>query len=98
MSEDYLGAIQYVVNHLVVTNMIKLHASSQANPITKAIVMKKLVQLHEMLDDREDAVAIQSAAMIEAYLDDPEEYESPQTLSPPPGSPIGSGPMLYCDF
>ncbi len=98
VSEDYLGAIQYVVNHLVVTNMIKLHASSQANPITKAIVMKKLVQLHEMLDDREDAVAIQSAAMIEAYLDDPEEYESPQTLSPPPGSPIGSGPMLYCDF
>ncbi len=98
VSEDYLGAIQYVVNHLVVTNMIKLHASSQANPITKAIVMKKLVKLHEMLDDREDAVAMQSAAMIEAYLDDPEEFESPESLSPPPGSPIGSGPMLYCDF
>jgi hypothetical protein len=97
-SEDYLGAIQYVVNHLVVTNMIKLHASSQANPITKAIVMKKLVKLHEMLDDREDAVAMQSAAMIDAYLDDPEEFESPESLSPPPGSPIGSGPMLYCDF
>ncbi len=98
VSEDYLGAIQYVVNHLVVTNMIKLHASSQANPITKAIVMKKLIKVQEMLEDREDAVAIQSAALIEAYLDDPEEFEAPSTLSAPPGSPIGSGPMLYCDF
>jgi hypothetical protein len=96
--EDYLGAIQHVVNHLVVVNMINLHASGQANTITKAIVMKKLVRLQEMLEDMDTAVAMQSAAMIEAYLDDPEEFEAPESLSPPPGSPIGSGPMMYCDF
>lgn len=96
--EDYLGAIQYVVNHLVVINLIELHASSQANPITKAIVMKKLVTLQDMLEESDTAVAMQSAAMIEAYLDDPEEFEAPESLSPPPGSPIGSGPMMYCDF
>lgn len=96
--EDYLGAIQHVVNHLVVVNLINLHTSGQANPITKAIVMKKLVELQEMLEDMDTAVAMQSSAMIESYLDDPEEFEAPDSLSPPPGSPIGSGPMMYCDF
>lgn len=97
--EDYHDAIQKVVNHLVVVNLIQLHASSQANPLTKAIVFGKLTELEEMLSGMEgNPVAMQSAAMIDAYLDDPEEFEAPGTLSPPPGSPIGSGPMLYCDF
>lgn len=97
--DNYLGSIQKVVNHLVVTNLINLHASSQTNPLTKAIVLGKLIELEEMLNERDgDPVALQAAIMIESYIDDPAEYESPRTLSPPPGSPIGSGPMLYCDF
>lgn len=99
LGDDYLDSIQKVVNHLVVVNLIQLHASRQANPLTKAIVYGKLIELEEMLNENDGhPVAMQSANMIDAYLDDPEEFESPESLSPPPGSPIGSGPMLYCNF
>ncbi|MCR9133158.1 MAG: zinc-dependent metalloprotease [bacterium] len=98
LGDDYHDAIQKTVNHLVVVNLIKLHASNQANPLTKAIVFGKLNELMEMLEDREDDVTAQHVAMlIDSYLDDPEEFKAPESLSPPPGSPIGSGPMLYCD-
>lgn len=98
LGDDYHDAIQKTVNHLVVVNLIKLHASNQANPLTKAIVFGKLNELMEMLEDRENDVTAQHAAMlIDSYLDDPAEFELPPSLSPPPGSPIGSGPMLYCE-
>jgi len=95
---DYHDAIQKVVNHLVVVNLINLHASSQTNPLTKAIVFGKLTELMKMLEDWEsDMVAQQAAMMIESYLDDPEDFEVLRSLSPPPGSPIGSGGFhLYC--
>ncbi len=89
--DDYLGSIQQVVNYLVTVNLIKLHASGQSNPLTKAIVFDKLQELEEMLSERDFPMAQQSAVMIESYLDDPEEFEMPNSLSPPPGSPIGSG-------
>ncbi len=96
---DYHDAIQKVVNHLVVVNMIRLHASDQTNPLTKAIVFGKLSDLLDMLEERDgDVVALQAAMMIDSYLDDPEEFDMPGTLSPPPGSPIGSGGFhLYCN-
>ena len=96
--DDYHDAIQKVVDQLVVVNLIKLHASSQSNPLTKAIVTKKLVELSEMLSERDDALSLYTQMMIESYLDDPEEFDIPDSMSPPPGSPIGSGPMMYCDF
>lgn len=99
LGDDYHDAIQKVVDQTVVVNLIKLHASRQANPLTKAIVYSKLVALQEMLFDQENnPIAAQSAAMIEAYLDDPEEFKAPDALSTPPGSPIGSGGMDYCNF
>ncbi|MGB0346802.1 MAG: zinc-dependent metalloprotease, partial [Balneolaceae bacterium] len=96
--DDYHDAIQKVVNHLVVVNLINLHASDQANPLTKAIVFGKLSNLMEALEEQDnDPVALQAAMMIDSYLDDPEEFEAPGSLSPPPGSPIGSGEFhLYC--
>ncbi|RNC83977.1 MAG: DUF5117 domain-containing protein [Balneola sp.] len=96
--DDYLGSIQQVVNHLVTVNLIRLHASNQANPLTKAIVFNKLQELEEMLSENGSAMAQQSAVMIDSYLDDPEEFEMPNSLSPPPGSPIGSGGLHYCGF
>ncbi len=97
---DYHDAIQKVVNHLVVVNLIRLHASDQSNPLTKAIVFGKLTDLMEALEDQDNNVVAQQAAMmIESYLDDPEEFDAPGTLSPPPGSPIGSGEFhaLSCE-
>ena len=99
MGDDYHDAIQKTVNQTVVVNLIKLHASRQANPLTKAIVYGKLVSLQETLYEQENnPTAAQSAAMIEAYLDDPTEFDVPEALSTPPGSPIGSGGMDYCNF
>lgn len=95
----YLGSIQQVVNHLVVTNMIRLHASGQANPLTKAIVYDKLMELNEMFKKQQNNVmAKQSSLLIKHYLSNPEEFSVPRVQSTPPGSPIGSAPMMYCDF
>ncbi|MFA5668885.1 MAG: zinc-dependent metalloprotease [Balneolaceae bacterium] len=95
---DYYGSIQQTVNFVVAINLIKLHASNQANPVTKAVVYKKLTSISEMLSEREEAMAMQISVMIESYLESPKEFETPRELPAPPGSPIGSGPMLYCDF
>jgi hypothetical protein len=97
-SRGYLGSIQNVVNFVVTKNMIELHASNQANPMTKAIVGAKLVELKEMLSEDDSPYALQAVMMIQSYLDDPSEFEVPRTQSAPPGSPIGSGPMFYCEF
>lgn len=91
MDNNYHDAIQQVINHLVVVNLIKLHASNQANPLTKAIVFNKLTELLEDLEDKNTAMAQHAATMIDRYLDDPTEFEIPDSISPPPGSPIGSG-------
>lgn len=98
VSTGYYGAIQQVVNFVVVDNLIKLHASGQSNPLTKAVVYKKLIAIAENHSGREDVMSLEISAMIESYLDDPSEYEAQGTLPLPPGSPIGSGPMMYCDF
>lgn len=97
-SRGYLGSIQNVVNFVVTKNLIELHASNQANPVTKAIVGAKLVELSEMLSEREDPYSLQAVMMIESYLENPSEFEVPRTQSTPPGSPIGSAPMFYCEF
>ncbi len=95
----YLGSIQDVVNSVVTKNLIELHASGQSNPLTKAIVASELIKLSQMLSERSnDPMALHASMMIDSYLDDPSEFEAPRTLSAPPGSPIGSGPMFYCEF
>lgn len=95
----YLGSIQDVVNSVVTKNLIELHASRQSNPLTKAIVASELIKLSQMLSERSnDPMALHASMMIDSYLDDPSEFETPRTLSAPPGSPIGSGPMFYCEF
>ena len=95
----YLGSIQDVVNSVVTKNLIELHASRQSNPLTKAIVASELIKLSQMLSERSnDPMALHASMMIDSYLDDPSEFEAPRTLSAPPGSPIGSGPMFYCEF
>ncbi len=95
----YLGSIQDVVNSVVTKNLIELHASRQSNPLTKAIVASELIKLSQMLSERSnDPMALHASMMVDSYLDDPSEFEAPRTLSAPPGSPIGSGPMFYCEF
>tara|TARA_R110002096_G_scaffold172757_3_gene346679 strand:+ start:9051 stop:11462 length:2412 start_codon:yes stop_codon:yes gene_type:complete len=96
--DDYYGSIQQTVNFVVVMNLIQLHASSQANPVTKAVVYKKLSAISEMLSERDEPMAMQLSDMIETYFKAPKEFDIPRELPAPPGSPIGTAPMFYCEF
>ena len=97
-SDTYYGSIQKVVNHAVAANLIRLHASSQSNPLTKAIALEQLYRLQDMIEARTDEMSLHIYDQVSLYLNDPEDFEMPDVLSPPPGSPIGSGPMFYCEF
>lgn len=89
-TEGYYGAVQQTVNFVFVKNLIKLHASNQANPLTKAVVQQKLIRIKDMLARHDGAMDQYNAALIESYFDAPKEFVFPQTLPMPPGAPIGS--------
>ena len=95
-SQSYQGAIQEVVNYEVVRHMIALHASSQSNPLTKAIVLDKLESVASMMEGFTRPMARQAALMIDQYFKDPTIFEASPALGMPPGSPIGSDWMRYC--
>lgn len=94
----YLGSVQRVVNHVVLKNMIELAASNSANAVAKAIVHKKLTDLQAKLTGKKDADSQYGAHLIAQYLTNPEEFEVEDAPALPPGSPIGSGGMYYCEF
>jgi hypothetical protein len=94
----YLGSVQRVVNHVVLKNMIELAASNNANPVTKAIMHKKLTDLQSKLNSRNDADSQYAAHLIARFFTNPEEFEVDDAPGPPPGSPIGSDAMYYCEF
>jgi hypothetical protein len=96
--EGYLGSVHRVVKHVVLKNIIRLAASGNANPVTKAITHNKLTDLQTMLSGKQDADSQYGAHLIAQYLTNPEEFEVEDAPSPPPGSPIGSGGMYYCEF
>ncbi|MEX0608892.1 MAG: zinc-dependent metalloprotease [Balneolaceae bacterium] len=96
--DGYSGAVQRVVNHVVLKNMIELAASSRANPATAAVVHKKLEDLQQQLSSKNDADSRYGAYTINRFFSNPEDFEIPAAQSAPPGSPIGSGPMFYCEF
>ncbi|WP_026166602.1 zinc-dependent metalloprotease [Gracilimonas tropica] len=94
----YLGSVQRVVNHVVLKNMIELAADRDANPLTKAITHKKLTDLQSKLSGKDDADSRYAVYTIGKFLTDPEDFETEDAPAPPPGSPIGSGGMFYCEF
>ncbi|MEQ8524295.1 zinc-dependent metalloprotease [Gracilimonas sp.] len=94
----YLGSIQRVVNHVVLKNMIALAADSDSNPVTKAITHKKLTDLQSKLSGKNDADSRYAVYTIGMFLTNPEDFEAEDAPAPPPGSPIGSDAILYCEF
>jgi len=96
--EGYLGSVHRVVKYVVLKNIIQLATSGNANPVTKAITHNKLTDLQTMLSEKQDADSQYGAHLIVQYLTNPEEFEVEDAPAPPPGSPIGSGGMYYCEF
>jgi hypothetical protein len=94
----YLGSIQRVVNHVVLKNMIELAADNDANPVTKAITHKKLTDLQSKLSDKNDADSRYAVYTIGRFLTNPEDFEAEDAPAPPPGSPIGTDAMYFCEF
>jgi len=98
--EGYLGSVHRVVKHVVLKNMFELSADSDANPVTKAIVHDKITDLRVelSLNMNSDSDSKYGVHLIDQYLEDPEGFEALDAPAPPPGSPIGSGGMYYCEF
>lgn len=94
----YFGSIQQVVNHVVLKNIIELAADDDANPVTKAITHKKLTDLQSKLSGKNDAESRYAVYTIGMFLTNPEDFEAEDAPVPPPGSPIGSNNMIYCEF
>ena len=73
-----------------------IHAAGSADQEqVRAVVLLQLSELAEQYSSAEGADRSSRAHssymtnMIESYLDDPEEFESPESSDMPPGSPIG---------
>ncbi|MBD3617054.1 MAG: zinc-dependent metalloprotease [Gracilimonas sp.] len=98
LQPGYLGSVQRVTKHVALKNMIELAASSRANPVTKAIMHQKLKDLQSKLSRNKDADSQYGAHLIAQFFTNPEEFEVEDAPAPPPGSPIGSGGMFYCEF
>lgn len=106
--EGYDGAIQRAVNFVTLYNMIQLAANDDASGQVRAITNEKLIELYDFLNNAEKATDSEQwlaaynygAKLIDGFMENPERIkEMTPPLSPPPGSPIGSGDaFLGCEF
>ncbi|MDX1638704.1 MAG: zinc-dependent metalloprotease [Balneolaceae bacterium] len=108
-ASGYEGAIQRTVDYVVLHNLMELVADDQANAQVRAVGHQKLEELGQWLSTKADDMndASQKAAysymakQISEFIDDPATLkQQTDPLSPPPGSPIGSGGYspLMCEF
>jgi hypothetical protein len=104
----YDGAIQRTANFVTLYNMIQLAADDDASNQVRAITNQKLLELYNYLNNEEKmtneeqwlAAYNYGAKMIDDYFEHPERIEKfTPPLTPPPGSPIGSGDaFLGCEL
>lgn len=85
----YEAALHRVVDHAVLGGLLSLASSAEANPLTRATVFARLDDLMERLEERGDADARYAAHLIDQFMDEPADFQIPQALPAPPGSPIG---------
>lgn len=101
--EGYKAAVQRTVNFVVLYNMIQLAMNDNGSAQVRAITHNKLKELQTWLNVRVSKVDNEqwqasyryAAKLIDDYENHPARIEAmPQPLSPPPGSPIGSGNVI----
>lgn len=107
-ADGYDGAIQRTVDYVVLYHLMELAADEDASNQVRAVVHRELETLNDWLKTRTEQVeddAVKAAythmsGLIEDFKDDPANLEAiTEPLSPPPGSPIGSGhSVLKCNF
>lgn len=105
----YPGAIRNTINHVVLYHMMQLAADRDASSQVRAVTNLKLEALREWMMEKaeEESVTEQQAAsllygyrILQQVKDEGKILPPAKPLSPPPGSPIGSGtmPLLQCNF
>lgn len=100
----YEGAVQMAADYALFSNLAKLALSTEASPMTRAIVFAKFKSLKAWLSTRPagneewSAFYAYLADLIDRLNDDPEEFKTQQVLAPPPGQPIGDMDLDYCNF
>lgn len=107
--KGYRGAIQNTVNHVVLFQMMNLAANEDASSQVRAITNLKLEKLREWMraeaenrakGEQRKASLLYGYRTLQQFKDKAEMFMPSPALSPPPGSPIGSGklPFLQCSF
>ena len=96
--KGYNGAVQRSVDFVVLYNMIHLAMDKNAANQVRAIVNQRLEEMYAWLKTKRgknrlwQAAYTYAAKLIDNYKDHPDRIKSmTKPLTPPPGSPIGSG-------
>jgi hypothetical protein len=95
--QGYEAQLQMTVNHVFLTNLMRLSLNKNASAQARAVAMYKIDQLKGLLTEKVKTTSAEEwkahynyeLAQIESFKDDPKEYETENLLAPPPGQPIG---------
>ncbi len=101
--EGYQAELQRVVLDQFANALMDLGKNSSASATTRSMALMGLQELiqgssREMTSDVDRAFFSNLGLRITRYIQNPGEETSVRALTPPDGSPIGSAPMIYCDF
>lgn len=102
-SNGYHAELQRVNIDQFANALMDLGKSSQASATARAMAVLGLQELltgptSSLSTDAGRAFMTNLGVRINRYIQNPGEENSIPALTPPDGSPIGSSPMIYCDF
>ena len=94
----YAGNLQRTINHTTLNTVLDLAAEVDLPELVKADLYTKLRELKNRLADIDMDMEMElhrssiayALAEIERFFENPNTFESAETVDPPPGSPIGS--------
>lgn len=97
--------VQATVNDVFLTNLFRLASSKESSGLVKAVANAKIDQLSKQISDRLKTVSDgqwqitlrYALQRIADYKDDPSEFVVEPLLPAPPGQPIGSIDLIFCD-
>lgn len=99
----YHAELQRVVLDQFANALMDLGKSNSASATARSMAIMGLQELingasDDMNSDANKAFFSNLGLRITRYIQNPGEETSVDALTPPDGSPIGSTPMIYCDF
>ena len=109
VEKGYEGAVQNTINHVVLYQMMNLAADENASSQVRAVTNFKLEALREWMrseaenraeNEQRIASLLYGYRTLQQFKDKGEMFMPTESLSPPPGSPIGSNmeTFMQCSF